>query len=239
MTIPMMLAAAVWQTWPFNGVRTLPGTVRPANAREEVTVVTARGAPAVFAAAIRSDRAATDVKPSAGTVKSAEGATFDAGAATVRWVKCEACDPNAWFSGEPGIGEKTLVPLRLVSGAAVVLALGAVYFFMGEEAKKHFVHRVTTNSARGFRWPAYWGPNFDWRPDQCHGGNVQNIIQSMLLQFEGRKIFLAPAWTKDWNCSFKLHAPYQTTLEGRIENGQIKDLVVTPASRRADVVLCL
>ena len=117
--------------------------------------------------------------------------------------------------------------------------LFACYLGMGEEAKKHFVHRVTTNSARGFRWPAYWGPNFDWRPDQCHGGNVQNIIQSMLLQFEGRKIFLAPAWTKDWNCSFKLHAPYQTTLEGRIENGQVKDLVVTPASRRADVVLCL
>ena len=120
MILPVMLAAAVWQTWPFSGVRTLPGTVRPANAREEVTVVTARGAPAVFAAAIRCDRAATGVKPSAGTVKSEDGATFDAGAATVRWVKCEACDPNAWFSGEPGIGEKTLVPLRLVSGAAEI-----------------------------------------------------------------------------------------------------------------------
>ena len=120
MVFPLVLAAAVWQTWPFNGVRTLPGTVRPANAREEVTVVTARGAPAVFAAAIRSDRAATDVKPSAGTVKTESGATFDAGAATVRWVKCEACDPNVWFTGEPGIGEKTLIPVRLVSGAAEI-----------------------------------------------------------------------------------------------------------------------
>ena len=120
MMIPVILAAAIWQTWPFNGVRTLPGTVRPANAREEVTVVTARGVPAVFAAAIRADRAAKDVKPSAGTVKTESGATFDAGAASVRWVKCEAADPNAWFTGEPGFGEKTLIPLRLVSGAAEV-----------------------------------------------------------------------------------------------------------------------
>ena len=120
MVASLVLAAAVWQTWPFSGVRTLPGTVRPANAREEVTVVTARGAPAVFAAAIRADRAAKDVRPSAGTVKSADGAAFDAGAASVHWVKCEACDPNAWFTGEPGIGEKTLVPVRLVSGAAEV-----------------------------------------------------------------------------------------------------------------------
>ena len=111
------------------------------------------------------------------------------------------------------------------------------YLGMGEEARKHFAHRVLTNSDTTFRWPAYWGPNFDWRPDQCHGGNVQNIIQSMILQFDGRKIFIAPAWTQDWNCSFKLNAPYRTTVEGRIENGKVTKLTVTPASRRGDVIV--
>ena len=116
--------------------------------------------------------------------------------------------------------------------------LFAAYLGMADEAAEHLVNRVLHNSARGFRWPAYWGPNFDWRPDQCAGGNIQNILQSMLLQYEGDKIFLLPAWPKDWNCNFKLHAPKNTTVEGRVENGELKNLVVTPAARRADVVVC-
>ena len=116
--------------------------------------------------------------------------------------------------------------------------LFAAYLGMADEAAEHLANRVLRNSARGFRWPAYWGPNFDWRPDQCAGGNIQNILQSMLLQYEGDKIFLLPAWPKDWNCDFKLNAPKNTTVEGRVENGELKNLVVTPAARRADVVVC-
>ena len=116
--------------------------------------------------------------------------------------------------------------------------LFAAYLGMADEAAEHLANRVLHNSARGFRWPAYWGPNFDWRPDQCAGGNIQNILQSMLLQYEGDKIFLLPAWPKDWNCDFKLNAPKNTTVEGRVENGELKNLVVTPAARLADVVRC-
>ena len=116
--------------------------------------------------------------------------------------------------------------------------LNAAYLGLADEAAEHLANRVLHNSARGFRWPAYWGPNFDWRPDQCAGGNIQNILQSMLLQHDGDKIFLLPAWPKDWNCDFKLHAPKNTTVEGRVVNGELKDLVVTPAARLADVVRC-
>ena len=113
--------------------------------------------------------------------------------------------------------------------------LFAAYLGLAGEAAEHLVNRVLHNSARGFRWPAYWGPNFDWRPDQCAGGNIQNILQSILMQCEGEKIFLMPAWPKGWNCSFRLHAPRKTVVEGRVENGEVKNLVVTPESRRADV----
>ena len=41
----------------------------------------------------------------------------------------------------------------------------------------------------------------------------------------------------DWNATFKLHAPQQTTVQGRIVGGTVVDLQVTPASRRKDVVL--
>jgi len=118
MTFYLLLAAMLWQTWPFNGTRTLPTTVKPSDAKAEVTVVSARGVRATFAAAVRADGAASGVRPTVGTVKTDDGATFDVGTAEVRWVKCTEKDPNAWFSSVPGIGERTLVPDLLVSGAA-------------------------------------------------------------------------------------------------------------------------
>ena len=137
--------------------------------------------------------------------------------------------------------------------------LNAAYLGLAEEARTHIVDRVFKNTPTlnrvvacneeniaertyrpsEYRWPAYWGPNYNWRPDQDEGGVFQNTIQSMLMQDEGKKIFLLPAWPKDWNCDFKLNAPYNTTVEGRVENGEVKDLVVTPASRRKDVVVCI
>jgi hypothetical protein len=62
-------------------------------------------------------------------------------------------------------------------------------------------------------------------------------LQSMLLQCEGKKIYLLPAWPKDWNADFKLHAPYKTTIEAKVKDGKIIDLKVTPRSRKKDVVL--
>jgi hypothetical protein len=57
----------------------------------------------------------------------------------------------------------------------------------------------------------------------------------MLMQTEGRRILLLPAWPADWTAEFKLHAPLQTTVEGRVEAGKIVRLKVTPESRRKDV----
>ena len=113
--------------------------------------------------------------------------------------------------------------------------VNAAYLGMTEEARKHIADRALTHSKKIYRWPAYWGPNFNWCPDQDEGGIFLSTIQSMLMQYEGDKIFLLPAWPKDWNCDFKLHAPKNTTIEGRVENGELKDFVVTPASRRKDV----
>ena len=57
----------------------------------------------------------------------------------------------------------------------------------------------------------------------------------MLLQTDGQKIFLLPAWPKEWDVEFKLHAPQQTVVEGVYRGGKARSLRVTPASRRADV----
>lgn len=96
------------------------------------------------------------------------------------------------------------------------------------------------NSNPLYRWPATWGPNFDWLPDQNHGGNLLKTTNLMLLQAssleEGGAIRVLPAWPTKWDVSFKLHAPGNTTVECEARGGRITRLVVTPASRAKDVI---
>jgi len=93
------------------------------------------------------------------------------------------------------------------------------------------------NSHKGYRWPATWGPNFDWIPDQNHGGNLLETTQLMLLQCDGEKIRLLPSWPKTWNVSFKLHATHQTVVQCVYRDGKIQQLEVTPKERARDVVM--
>jgi hypothetical protein len=81
-------------------------------------------------------------------------------------------------------------------------------------------------------FPAFWERGHDYMPDEDNGGNGENGLQEMLMQTNGRQITLLPAWPKNWNAEFKLHAPYETTVEGRVVNGKLVDLKVTPDANR-------
>jgi len=105
---------------------------------------------------------------------------------------------------------------------------------MTDEAARILKVKMANSNAH-YRWPATWGPNFDWVPDQCHGGNLMAAINYMLLQHAGDKILLLPAWPKDWDVSFKLHAPRKTTVEVVYRAGKIEKLEVVPPERRKDV----
>jgi hypothetical protein len=104
---------------------------------------------------------------------------------------------------------------------------------LGAEAGRQVALRARIN--RAYRFPAMFS-GFDWIPDQDHGANILTTLQYMLLQSDGQKIYVLPAWPKSWNVSFKLHAPYNTTVEGELRNGKLLSLKVTPQSRAADVV---
>ncbi len=97
------------------------------------------------------------------------------------------------------------------------------------------------NSNRAFRWPATWGPNFDWLPDQNHGGNLLNQTHLMLMQCEplelGGAIRLLPAWPKDWDVTFRLFAPGNTVVECEYRAGVIEKLKVSPETRRKNLIL--
>jgi hypothetical protein len=109
------------------------------------------------------------------------------------------------------------------------------YLGLADDAKKNLVARARMKD-KGSRFPAFWGPNYDWVPDQDHGGVLMKALQSMVLQTDGDKIYLLPAWPRDWNVSFKLHAPKRTLVEVAYRDGRIESLQVAPQSRRNDVV---
>jgi len=110
------------------------------------------------------------------------------------------------------------------------------YLGLAGEAKEYIVGRARTKNPL-CRFPAFWGHNYDWTPDQDHGGILMRALQAMLMQTEGRKIYLFPAWPKEWDVEFKLHAPYCTVVEGQLVQGRLVELKVTPEERRKDIVL--
>ena len=91
----------------------------------------------------------------------------------------------------------------------------------------------------GRRFPAFWGPGYDWTPDHNWGGSGMIGLQEMLLQTDDKKILLFPAWPTNWDVHFKLHAPYQTTVECTLKDGKITQLDVIPTSRKKDIVTML
>ncbi len=78
-----------------------------------------------------------------------------------------------------------------------------------------FVGSNFSNWNKNYRFPATWGPNYDWTPDQDHGTVAMIALQNMLLQSNNGTIWLLPAWPEKWSVAFKLHAPGNSIIEGR------------------------
>jgi hypothetical protein len=75
------------------------------------------------------------------------------------------------------------------------------------------------------RFPAFWGPDFDWTPDHNKGGSGMIGLQEMLLQIDNKgQVILFPAWPKDIDVQFKLHAPGIGVVEASMKNGVITRL---------------
>ena len=108
------------------------------------------------------------------------------------------------------------------------------------EASRRIIDKLSNTTAPQARFPAFFGPGHDWVPDHNWGGSGMVGLQEMLMAadpYGDGKIYLLPAWPKEWNVSFKLHAPQQTTVEATVKNGKLAELKVTPESRRKDVVI--
>ncbi|MDN3594836.1 DUF5703 domain-containing protein [Zunongwangia endophytica] len=104
--------------------------------------------------------------------------------------------------------------------------------FTAEAAK--YTKLKLANSGRKF--PAFWGPGFDWVPDHNWGGSGMIGLQEMLLQTAGNKILLFPSWPQEWNVHFKLHAVGNVIIEAKVENGVSEIIAVSPVDKRKDII---
>jgi len=107
---------------------------------------------------------------------------------------------------------------------------------LGQEAGEMLTDRFSAKDPNS-RFPAFWGPNFDWVPDQDHGCAGMIALQRMAMQCEGRRILILPAWPGEWDVDFRLHAPFRTTVSGRFRSGELVKVLTNPKSREKDLVL--
>jgi len=126
---------------------------------------------------------------------------------------------NRMFKDTPGWGQD---------------AIQAAMLGLTDEAAAR-VSQLFSTPNKDSRFPAFWGPNFDWTPDQDHGGVACIALQRMLMQWDDGLIHLLPSWPKTWTVYFRLHAPGGTVVEGHAENGVLSDLKVTPETYRAAI----
>ena len=113
------------------------------------------------------------------------------------------------------------------------------YAALGDrENLRSYLSRRAAAKDPTMRFPAFWGPNYDWTPDQDHGGILCVAAERAVLQSYGDKIYVNPACPKEWNAEFKFRAPRNTTVEGKIADGKVVELKVDPSERAKDIVIC-
>jgi len=110
----------------------------------------------------------------------------------------------------------------------------AAYLGLADTVRQYVVGRARNKHADS-RFPAFWGPNYDWIPDQTHGGVLMKALQAMVMQTNGRDLYLLPAWPDAWNVKFRMHAPFNTTISGSYVNGKMESLTVEPPERSGDI----
>ena len=112
-------------------------------------------------------------------------------------------------------------------------AIWAACLGMTDEARR----LVTLKMQDGpYRFPAFWGPGYDWSPDHNWGGSGMIAVQEMLMQEVDDKIYLFPAWPKEWDVRFKLHASRGTVVEAELRQGEVVNVHVTPARDKKNIV---
>jgi hypothetical protein len=102
------------------------------------------------------------------------------------------------------------------------------------------LERARQGPAPGYRWAGFAPHMQDFDPSADFFANANRCLQEMLIQsgddgFVNPTIVLFPAWPCEWDASFKLWGPLNTTLDVVYQGGKLVSLVVDPPARAASV----
>eukprot|EP00041_Stephanoeca_diplocostata_P038113 m.1477935 g.1477935 ORF g.1477935 m.1477935 type:complete len:509 (+) comp25163_c0_seq15:235-1761(+) len=113
--------------------------------------------------------------------------------------------------------------------------------FLGrtKEAQALAIDRFRPHQPEGWWYPAFLGPGPNTVPDGDHIGVFKSGLQYMLMQPNDTddSVLLFPSWpTDEWDVSFTLHAPLNTTVRASCVSGVLTEFQVDPPERQKDVV---
>lgn len=84
-----------------------------------------------------------------------------------------------------------------------------------------------------YRFPAFWGPGYDWMPDHNWGGSAMIGLHAMLMQEDDEgNIKLLPAWPRDEDVHFRLWASGHRQVEVIYRNGRIEKYTINGKAQR-------
>lgn len=89
----------------------------------------------------------------------------------------------------------------------------------------------------GYRFPGFWGPNYDWTPDMDHGSSITLATQRMLLQSTAETVDVMPAVPAEWEGSFVLHAHHALRVHGEFSRGRVTRVDLDGASSDAKLAI--
>ncbi|MGN0538932.1 MAG: DUF5703 domain-containing protein [Candidatus Fimenecus sp.] len=93
------------------------------------------------------------------------------------------------------------------------------------------------NTNKDCIFPVFYGPNYDWLPDQDNGANMNMAIAKSLVQENDEKIFLLPAWDKSMDVSFRLPVGKNNFITVVYKKGESPEYSFDKPEKR-EIVLC-
>eukprot|EP00475_Leptophrys_vorax_P009811 TRINITY_DN164_c0_g3_i1.p1 TRINITY_DN164_c0_g3~~TRINITY_DN164_c0_g3_i1.p1 ORF type:complete len:772 (-),score=187.26 TRINITY_DN164_c0_g3_i1:117-2207(-) len=118
--------------------------------------------------------------------------------------------------------------------------LNAALLGLTNMTEKMILERIATSPPQGYRFPGFAPHIQDFEPSADHYAVYNTAINWMLMQPADDaqdSILLFPAWPCNWEVSFKMYGPRNTIVEVVYEDGQLKQLQVTPAERKSDLIM--
>lgn len=114
----------------------------------------------------------------------------------------------------------------------------AAFLGLAEEAFPAAVKCLNTPCEKA-RFPGFWGPNYDWIPDQDQGSVGLTTVHAMLMQCDESAVRLFPAWPAREDCEFRLFGPGGLCMEGRLKGGVAEWSTGPEDSETTPILNCL